>query len=385
MVVLFNRRKYMRRRGSPQGAPADLADATITVVDSVQYTGNPVYPSVTVTYEGATLVVNQDYTLNYSDNTNVGAATVVVTGMGEFTGQVVKTFQIVSSGGGGGGGSWADFDLANLGDAEASASLRDSTATYGAGEDISLYGIQVLPGDSIFFAAAAQGHPYIWGFDDGHVFEVEHFKSTYTSRGRATASYRGGILGDSGSLLYDTDQYGLYKTVLDAANVLATENTRTFIGNASLLSIIPYRMQFSHDGSRFFGKDVDGTALHQADLSTPWNVSSTGGHTYFNLAGLSGLPAVIVRVYAFQFSPDGKALVFTCENNATMQADRKQYIIKLSLSTAYDLSTASVHSYKQLSSGGNWWQGVAVNNAGTKMLLFKWNNTFRAFYEYNLA
>lgn len=384
-MILLNRRKYIHRR-RPQGAPADLADAVVTLAsETVYYTGNPVYPSVSVTYEGAALVVNTDYTLNYTDNTEIGAATVTVTGMGEYTGQVVKTFQIVSSGG---GTPWADFDLADLGNAEDMASLRDSTAYYAPGADISLYGIQTLPDDSIFFAAQAQGHPYVWGFDDGHAFEVAHFKSTFTSRGRVTVAYRGGTAGDGGTLLYDTNLdigTGIYKTILDAAYTLSTENTRTFIGNAGLLGTLPCRMQFSHDGSKLFYKDESGTFLFNVNLSTPWDVSSAGEYASFNLAGLSSLPAAVARVYAFQFSPDGKALVFTCESNEAYQVDRKQYILKLSLSTAYDLSSATVHSYKQLSSGGNWWQGVAVNNAGTKLLLFKWNDTTRVFYEYSLS
>lgn len=96
-MILLNRRKYFHRR-RPQGAPADLADAVVTLAsETVYYTGNPVYPSVSVTYEGAALIVNTDYTLNYTDNTNVGAATVTVTGMGEFVGSVVKTFHIVSA------------------------------------------------------------------------------------------------------------------------------------------------------------------------------------------------------------------------------------------------------------------------------------------------
>ena len=96
MNYLFNRRKYVPRR-NPQGAPLDLADATITVASSVTYTGNALYPSVVVVYDGATLVVNTDYMLNYSDNVNVGNGTVTITGMGGYTGSVIKTFRIVSN------------------------------------------------------------------------------------------------------------------------------------------------------------------------------------------------------------------------------------------------------------------------------------------------
>lgn len=384
-MVLLNRRKYIHRR-RPQGAPADLADAVVTLAsETVYYTGNPVYPSVSVTYEGVALIVNTDYTLNYSDNTEVGAATVVVTGMGEFAGQVVKTFQIVAAS----GGSWERINLSNLGDSVANASLRDSTAYYQSNTNLSCLGIQTLPDDSIFFAAPEQGYSYIWGFDEGHAFEVGHFKSTYTSRSRVVSGYKSATLCNDGTLLYDMDnsQNATFKTILDTPYQLATENSRTFIGNAGLTGILPYRMQFSSDGRKFLYRGGnDAKTLYYANLSTPWDLSSKSEHNYFDLGSLSNLPFDSMgEALAFQFSPDGKTLLFTCRDNAAQSGNRKQYLIKLSLSTPYDLSTASVHSYKHLSTGSNWWQGLAVNNDATKMLLHLWNGTERVFYEYNLT
>lgn len=380
-MVLLNRRKYIHRR-RPQGAPADLADAVVTLAsETVYYTGNPVYPSVSVTYDGAVLIVNTDYTLNYTDNTEIGAATVTVTGMGEYTGSVVKTFQIVSSVVPAG---WANFDLSLLGDPVASASLRDSTAYYYSNTNLSGLGIQTLPDDSIFFIAPEQGHAYIWGFDDGHAFEVGHFKSTYTSRSRSVSNYKGGTLGNSGTLLYDyNSSEGTCKTILDTAYQLSTENSRSHL--VVSMGIEPMRMQFSYDGRKLFYRGGnEATTLYYTDLSTPWDLASKGNHSYIDLSSLSNLPFdSMVEALAFLLSPDGKTLLFTCSGTASQV--KKQFLIKLSLSTAYDLTTASVHSYKQLTTGSNWWQGVAVNSAATKMLLHLWNSTTRVFYEYDLT
>lgn len=49
-------------------------------------------PSVT-----SSLVLNTDYTVAYSNNTNAGTATITVTGIGKYAGQVVKTFKIVQA------------------------------------------------------------------------------------------------------------------------------------------------------------------------------------------------------------------------------------------------------------------------------------------------
>lgn len=51
-------------------------------------------PSVTVKDGGTVLAENTDYTLTYADNTCVGTASVTVTGIGNYTGSVIKSFSI---------------------------------------------------------------------------------------------------------------------------------------------------------------------------------------------------------------------------------------------------------------------------------------------------
>ena len=98
MVVLPNiRRKYMVGR-IPKGATVPMPSCVVTLAaDSATYTGSARTVGVTVTWEGATLAVNTDYTLAYSNNVNLGPATVTVTGMGQFAGSVTKTFYIVQA------------------------------------------------------------------------------------------------------------------------------------------------------------------------------------------------------------------------------------------------------------------------------------------------
>lgn len=98
-IVLASRRKYMRKRTNPEGAPASIEDCIVALVrDSYPYTGQAITPQVTVTtQDGVPLVVNVDYFVSYADNVNVGAGTVTVTGAGEYVGSVIKTFQITSA------------------------------------------------------------------------------------------------------------------------------------------------------------------------------------------------------------------------------------------------------------------------------------------------
>ena len=72
---------------------AKLTDATLSAT-SYTYTGKPIKPAVTVKSGAKTLKSGTDYTLSYAKNTNVGTAKVTVTGKGNYTGTLTRTFQI---------------------------------------------------------------------------------------------------------------------------------------------------------------------------------------------------------------------------------------------------------------------------------------------------
>ncbi len=61
---------------------------------SVEYTGEAIEPAVTVTSGDATLVEGTDYDVTYSDNVEVGEATVTVTAKGNYSGTIVVKFAI---------------------------------------------------------------------------------------------------------------------------------------------------------------------------------------------------------------------------------------------------------------------------------------------------
>ena len=72
----------------------DLSSATVNSIDSQTYTGFSIEPSVTVTLNGKTLKLNEDYTLTYSNNVNVGTATITINGIGNYTGSKKVNFNI---------------------------------------------------------------------------------------------------------------------------------------------------------------------------------------------------------------------------------------------------------------------------------------------------
>ncbi|MBR4020237.1 MAG: LPXTG cell wall anchor domain-containing protein, partial [Firmicutes bacterium] len=78
-------------------AKRDLADEVIAVgeIPMQQYTGQEVRPEVSVydSCRGVALDAD-DYTVAYSDNMAAGRAVVTITGKGNYTGSVTKTFEI---------------------------------------------------------------------------------------------------------------------------------------------------------------------------------------------------------------------------------------------------------------------------------------------------
>ena len=72
----------------------DLKDAIVTVNGKYFYTNSPIIPEVSVTWNGTRLTKDTDYTVDYTNNTNAGKATVTVTGTGNYIGTKTESFTI---------------------------------------------------------------------------------------------------------------------------------------------------------------------------------------------------------------------------------------------------------------------------------------------------
>ena len=68
--------------------------ATVSGISNKSYTGKNITQSITVKYNGKTLKNGTDYTVSYSNNKNIGTATVKIAGKGSYTGTITKTFKI---------------------------------------------------------------------------------------------------------------------------------------------------------------------------------------------------------------------------------------------------------------------------------------------------
>ncbi len=68
--------------------------ATVSSISTKAFTGKNITQSITVKYNGKTLKKGTDYTVSYSNNKNIGTATVKITGKCSYTGTITKTFKI---------------------------------------------------------------------------------------------------------------------------------------------------------------------------------------------------------------------------------------------------------------------------------------------------
>ena len=88
-------KKILETAEIPALSRISISKASVTLSTSTYaYNGKAKTPSVTVKVGGKTLKKDTDYTVSYSNNIKVGTAKVTITGKGNYTGSVSKTYSI---------------------------------------------------------------------------------------------------------------------------------------------------------------------------------------------------------------------------------------------------------------------------------------------------
>ena len=77
----------------------DIGGTGIEVTDIADmiYTGMPIKPQLEIKHNGTDLVEDTDFKVTYEENTDVGTATITITGIGNYSGQKIITFNIVKA------------------------------------------------------------------------------------------------------------------------------------------------------------------------------------------------------------------------------------------------------------------------------------------------
>ena len=76
-------------------AVMSLEEADVILpIDDFLYSGKAIIPTINVTFYGTSLVEGKDYTVTFTNNISAGTATATITGIGDYTGTVTRTFVI---------------------------------------------------------------------------------------------------------------------------------------------------------------------------------------------------------------------------------------------------------------------------------------------------
>lgn len=76
-----------------------ISDAEISCVKEAEYTGKQIKPDIKIIYGGITLVQDEDYTIDYDENTEPGLGGILIRGIGDYSGY-----------------AWIDFDIKKASD-----------------------------------------------------------------------------------------------------------------------------------------------------------------------------------------------------------------------------------------------------------------------------
>ena len=74
--------------------PLSHSDIIVPFIDEQVYTGSAIIPEIVISDNGTVLTENVDYVLTFANNVDPGKATVTITGLGKYTGEVTLSFTI---------------------------------------------------------------------------------------------------------------------------------------------------------------------------------------------------------------------------------------------------------------------------------------------------
>lgn len=123
------------------------------------------------------------------------------------------------------------------------------------------------------------------------------------------------------------------------------------------------------DGESMYITDFDGETVESYDLSTPYDISTATANNSFSTSSEESNPEDVV------FNPNGSKMFTT----GTSSDNINEY----SLSTAFDITTATFENAFDVSSEDGSPQGMAFNTDGTKMYFAGVFNS--NIYEYDLS
>ena len=164
----------------------------------------------------------------------------------------------------------------------------------------------------------------------------------------------------------------VYQYSLSTAWDVSTASYDSVSFSISSYTTNPYGIAFKPDGTEMYVGDLGGDAVEQFTLSTAWNLSTA---SYTRTKSVSSADSVPVGV---TFNNDGTKMYHSGQSNSRLY--------EWDLSTAWDISSATYSSVFISTSSNNSENNpftMAFNGDGTK--LFYWGSTTDLIYQYSLS
>ena len=127
----------------------------------------------------------------------------------------------------------------------------------------------------------------------------------------------------------------------------------------------PNGVYFKPDGTKVFYAQNESSNIHtirQADLSTPWDLTTAGSVTYMTCY------VAYPRAMDIHFKPDGTILYYSDWQN--------DHVVQLSLSTPWDVTTSSLTGVLDIDSvtGEEYLRGLYISPDGEKLFVHGFDN-----------
>ena len=169
-------------------------------------------------------------------------------------------------------------------------------------------------------------------------------------------SPQGIFFGDGATKLYvvgndgnDINQYSLSS----AWDITSASFVQNFSVNSQ--ETTPEGIFFKPDGTKMYVCGNSSDSVHEYDLSTAWDLSSASFNQSLSVSAQEGAPRAV------SFKPDGTVMLIGGPVTDT--------ILQYSISTAWDISTASYVQSFSISSQETIFQSMFINEDGTSLML----------------
>ena len=262
------------------------------------------------------------------------------------------------------------------------------TATYRYNESVVVWAscvrlqhMQLLPDGRMFWGERQFGGMVLASFDSGHHMEADHFTHSgdYLTCDSKVAGFDVNL---RTALLEPQGRFGAWSVTNNGVRRfrLSTPfDLSTAVADSSAVQLTDYNvdaMAFSSDGTKLFYKNLTHYELRMRTMTTPFDVTT--------LAAQDSATVNLQQFYSgmtwrdFAFSPDGLNMVMTT-------GDGLGRVHRFHLLSPFDISTLVWDEQEVIASSDTWLDGVALNDDGSKLLLFNsTNNNDRFFMSYGL-